>query len=232
MSCKYKAIFFDRDGTLTYNDPTYEKFRDEKISEWSGRDFLLPHERFVRIFKRVFEDGHSFAPYKNMDDELMFFNEWYKLLLVEEGILDNISEKADLLTQKLWYLYKKLYSETIEVLKYFKSRGYKMGVISDCPPSLEHTLKMVGIADYFSSFTASSLVGAGKPNPIIFNAALCEQGVIAEECLYVDDTKIEAEGARELGFTSFYLDRECVDEEEDWKISDLRQIVEFVEKVG
>lgn len=31
---------------------------------------------------------------------------------------------------------------------------------------------------YFTSFTASSLVGAGKPSPIIFNAALEAQGIL------------------------------------------------------
>jgi HAD superfamily hydrolase (TIGR01509 family) len=62
-----------------------------------------------------------------------------------------------------------------------------MGVISDTSPSLELSLQQLGIADYFSSFTASSLVGAGKPSPIIFNAALASLGVSAAESLYVDD---------------------------------------------
>lgn len=60
---------------------------------------------------------------------------------------------------------------------------------------------------YFTSFTASSLVGAGKPSPIIFNAALEAQGVLALESLYVVDCKREADGAREQGFTSFLIDR-------------------------
>lgn len=55
--------------------------------------------------------------------------------------------------------------------------------------------------------TASSLVGAGKPSPIIFNAALNAQGVTAQESIYVDDYKREADGAREQGFTSFLIDR-------------------------
>ena len=78
-----------------------------------------------------------------------------------------------------------------------------MGVISDTSPSLEYSLQQLSIAKYFSSFTASSLVGAGKPSPIIFNAALSAQGVSAEQSIYVDDYKPEADGARALGFTSF-----------------------------
>jgi putative hydrolase of the HAD superfamily len=103
-----------------------------------------------------------------------------------------------------------------------------MGVINDCPPSLELTLHNSGIHDYFTSFTASSLVGASKPSPIIFNAALNAQSVTAAESIYVDDYEPEAIGAREQGFTSFYLDRsgkKCG----DWVIHDLRGLVEFAE---
>ena len=71
--------------------------------------------------------------------------------------------------------------------------------------------------------SASSLVGAGKPSPVIFNAALSAQGETAEESLYVDDYKPEADGAREQGFTSFLIDRSGENKDEwiaqfDWII--------------
>ncbi len=104
-----------------------------------------------------------------------------------------------------------------------------MGVISDTSPSLEYTLQQLGIAKYFTSFTASSLVGAGKPSPVIFNAALNAQGVSARESLYVDDYKPEADGAREQGFTSFLIDRDGKNDGK-WSIQSLRQLIEFAEK--
>lgn len=82
------------------------------------------------------------------------------------GIKDNVEEKADFLTSHIWYIKIQLYPETIMLLDCFKSKGLKMGVISDCHPSLEMTLKNIGIHHYFTSFLASSLVGAGKPSPI------------------------------------------------------------------
>lgn len=122
-----------------------------------------------------------------------------------------------------------MFPETIEVLEYFHSHGYKMGVISDTSPSLEYTLQQLGISKYFTSFTASSLVGAGKPSPIIFNAALNAQGVSAKESIYVDDYKPEADGAREQGFTSFLIDRKG-ENNEAWTIQSLKQLIDFVEK--
>lgn len=128
----------------------------------------------------------------------------------------------------MWYLKKELFPETLEVLSYFQEKGYKIGVISDSPPSLELTMQSCGIHSYFSSFTASSLVGAGKPNPVIFEAALTAQDVSAQESLYVDDYKPEADGARALGFTAFLIDR-IGKQKDKWSISNLKQIVTFVE---
>ena len=104
-----------------------------------------------------------------------------------------------------------------------------MGVISDTSPSLEYTLQQLGVARYFTSFTASSLVGAGKPDPVIFNAALRAQGVAAGDSLYVDDCEREADGARSQGFTAFYLDR-TGKAQGCWTISHLGQLVSFAEE--
>ena len=226
---KYKAIFFDRDGTLTYFDKNKEKWRDNIIEEWSGKTFELPYEKMMKLFNMASEGKKPW--YKTLDDERNFFKRYYEFLLVEEGVVVNIEERAEILFNELWCNGdRKLFPETIEVLEYFKSKGYKMGVISDTSPSLEYTLQQLGIAKYFTSFTASSLVGAGKPSPIIFNAALTAQGVTAEESIYVDDYKPEADGAREQGFASFWIDRDGSNDNK-WKIINLKQLIEFVEKI-
>ncbi len=223
---EYKALFFDRDGTLTYFTKEKEQWRDKIISEWSGKPFELSYDKMMELFIQASEGR---APwYRNLDDERQFFRRYYKYLLIGEGVTDRIEEKAQLLFNELWCNGdRKLFPETIEVLEYFRSRGYRMGVISDTSPSLEFTLQQLGVAEYFDSFTASSLVGAGKPSPIIFNAALEALGVTAAESIYVDDYQPEADGAREQGFTSFLIDRSG--RRADWTITDLRQLIEFVE---
>ncbi|MBQ3100833.1 MAG: HAD family hydrolase [Clostridia bacterium] len=226
---KYKAIFFDRDGTLTYFDKSKEIWRNNTIEEWSGKHFELSYEKMMKLFDMASEGKKPW--YKTLDDERYFFKRYYKYLLLYEGIVENIEERTEILFNELWCNGdRKLFPETIEVLEYFKSKDYKMGVISDTSPSLEFTLQQLGIAKYFTSFTASSLVGAGKPSPIIFNAALSAQGVTAEECIYVDDYKPEADGAREQGFTSFWLDRDSGNDDK-WKISNLKQLIELAETI-
>lgn len=225
-----KAVYFDRDGTLAHDDPAWIKLRDESLTEWSGKPFHYTDEMFGRLFVEVLDGGFPFAPYHNVEEEIQFFRQWYRFLFAELHITEHVEERLDLLTDRLWYWGKVCFPETLETLEYFCSRGWKMGVISDCPPSLEMTLKNCGIHSYFTSFTASSLAGEGKPSPVIFGAALRDQGVLAVEALYVDDTKIEADGAREQGFTSFWLDRSGR-ESGEWVIHSLLDLVEYAREL-
>ncbi len=80
-----------------------------------------------------------------------------------------------------------LYPETHKVLAALKAQGYRLGVISDTFPSLQASLEALGIAGYFDSFTASSLVGAGKPDPKIFAAATRSLDVPAHDSVFIDD---------------------------------------------
>jgi FMN phosphatase YigB (HAD superfamily) len=122
---KYKAIFFDRDGTLVMNDPEWECLRIQKLEEWSGKPFDTSHEFFVKVFNKVRNGGFYFAPYKNVEQELAFFRQWFLFVFEELDITENVNERADFLTENLWYLKKQIYPETIEVLEYFKSANKK-----------------------------------------------------------------------------------------------------------
>lgn len=62
--------------------------------------------------------------YKTLDDERAFFERYYYHLLIGEGVSENIEEKVELLFKELWCNGDRaLFSETIEVLEYFKSNG-------------------------------------------------------------------------------------------------------------
>lgn len=167
----YKAIFFDRDGTLTFFTREKEAWRNEIIEKWSGKPFKLPYEKMMRLFSLAGEGRKPW--YRTVEDERAFFRRYYRHLLVCEGITDETDRKAEMLFRELWCNGDRaLFPEVTEVLQYFRRHGYRMGVISDTSPSLEYTLQQLGISCYFTSFTASSLVGSGKPDPAIYEAAL------------------------------------------------------------
>lgn len=224
---KYKAIFFDRDSTLTYFNTEKKSWYLKTIENWSGKKFKMDYDQMMALFDL---SGYPKDGLKSIEDEQVFWNKYYENLLIREGVTEDTSKKAQLLFAELWCNEDKvLYSEVIEVLEYFKEKGYKIGIISDTSPSLQISLENLGLGKYIDSYTCSDLVGFMKPDPRIFHYALDTLGMSANQCLYVDDDKAEADGARDVGFTSFHIDR--TDEKNGpWRIKSLLEIVAFVEK--
>ena len=222
-----KAVFFDRDGTLTYTNPEKIKLRNELISGLSGKPFTLTYERSMQLFSQS-----NYHLVKTLEDEKEFFLRYYRCLLIDEGVTENADKYADILLKELWCNNDRLlYPEAKDVLDYFRSEGFLMGVISDTSPSLQYSLEQLGLGEYFHSYTASSLVSAQKPSPIIYRSALQSLNVTAAESLYIDDCYEEASGAREMGFTSFYLDRKG-EMWGDWIVHDLEEYADYVRNKG
>ena len=97
---KYKAIFFDRDGTLVRGDPEWTAFRNRSLKEWSGKEFDNSYDYFMTVFNRVLEGDFPFAPYKTVEEELEFFRQWYLFVFDDMGITEKRSEQADMLVFK------------------------------------------------------------------------------------------------------------------------------------
>ena len=221
-----RAAFFDRDNTLLHMDPALRAARTAKIEGWTGRPYHQTYEEMMELFRRA---GYPEEGLKSVQEEICFWRRYYRELLEEEGVTDCLEERAEELWDMTWLKGYQLFPETREVLDWFRSRGVRMGVISDTSPSLPLTLEAAGIGEYFGCAVCSDLVGAMKPDPAIYRAALATLGVPAEESLYVVDYDVEAAGARALGFTAFHIDRSQPGDGA-WRIQSLLKIVEFVKK--
>ncbi len=71
---KYKAIFFDRDGTLTCFTQEKELWRDKLVSEWSGKPVELPYDKMMELFQKASEGKTP----------------WYKILMTSESFFRDI----------------------------------------------------------------------------------------------------------------------------------------------
>lgn len=223
---RLQAAFFDRDNTLLHMDPALRSARTAKIEDWTGRPYSQTYEEMMELFRRA---GYPEKGLKSVQEEICFWRRYYRILLEAQGVTDCLEERAEELREMTWLKGYQLFPETREVLDWFRGRGVRMGVISDTSPSLPLTLEAAGIGDYFSCTVCSDLVGAMKPEPAIYRAALAALGVPAEESLYVDDYDVEADGARALGFTAFHIDRSRPGDGA-WRIQSLSDIVEFAKK--
>jgi putative hydrolase of the HAD superfamily len=73
--------------------------------------------------------------------------------------------------------------------------------------------ELAGLLDEVDAFVVSSDVGAGKPDPRVFQAALERGGAGPDEALMVGDNPIrDVAGAQRLGIRTAWLDRDGGDD--------------------
>jgi putative hydrolase of the HAD superfamily len=101
------------------------------------------------------------------------------------------------------------YPDAGPALSELRSRGLRLVCISNWDISLPDVLARCGLMDAVEGVVSSAGVGARKPDPAIFEAALEVAGVQAPEALHVGDTPDEdVAGARAAGIRVLLLDRD------------------------
>ena len=92
-----------------------------------------------------------------------------------------------------------------QALQALSRRGLRMAVVCNTGlapgPVLERMLHARGLGQHFQAFAWSDIVRSWKPGPEIFQAALDQLGIPAEESAFIGDTpEADIIGARNLGF--------------------------------
>lgn len=137
------------------------------------------------IARQTFADAGELSQFKHFD---RFFASLY----------DHFATAAP------WYIY----SDVVPALKLWRDRGVNLGIISNFDSRLNEVLVALKLQHYFSSVTISSIVGAAKPNPAIFLAALSRHGVSAAQAWHIGDSlRADYHGARALGIKAYWLQR-------------------------
>jgi len=92
----------------------------------------------------------------------------------------------------------RLYADTLPVLRALRAAGVAVAVVSNIGFDLRPQLAALGLADLVDACALSCEVGACKPGPEIFRAALDALGVAPRDALMVGDTPADA-GAAAIG---------------------------------
>ena len=106
----------------------------------------------------------------------------------------------------LWevtYYHRELRPGVREMLDALKSRGYRIGVISNNASlyNVFNVLDGYGIRDYMEDVTVSSITGYRKPHPEIFRISMRQMRCKPENCVYMGDTvSRDIIGAKRAGF--------------------------------
>ena len=101
-----------------------------------------------------------------------------------------------------------LYGDVKPTLRALKNRGLRLAVISNFDSRLDDLLHAFDLDQYFDAVHISSRIGAAKPDPIIFRAALDHHRIEPHRALHVGDSlREDVEGAAAVGIRPILIDR-------------------------
>jgi putative hydrolase of the HAD superfamily len=101
-----------------------------------------------------------------------------------------------------------VYPEILQVLQQWREQGIELGVISNFDTRLHQVLEALDLAQFFTSVTLSTAVGAAKPQADIFKAALAKHQCSPEQAIHIGDSWSEDyQGAKSAGLQGIWLYR-------------------------
>ncbi|MCU0724486.1 MAG: HAD-IA family hydrolase [Planctomycetes bacterium] len=197
-----EIIFFDVGGTLLYPDPDVGE-----VYARAGRDHGIdaPARALAVAFHRAFREkkrqalpqdrawwrevvDRTFAPFGRPAEPEPLFS----------GLYDHFARPG------AW----RLYPDAEAALPILSSRGPRLGVISNWDDRLPSLLAGHAATRRLDPVIVSGILGAEKPDPAIYRAALSAAGVAPGRALMVgDDFDADVKGARAAGLAAVHLDR-------------------------
>jgi len=207
-----EVVFFDATGTLLE-----VRGGVGEIYSRVARDFGFEAEpqTIQRNFARRFREQPAMAfPFGTPDVELAEMEkDWWRNLVkaVFAGLgpfprfdefFDEIFERFR--GREFW----RVYDDVEPALVALKHRDFRLGVISNFDSRLYDALRACGLDCFFDSVHISTRVGAAKPDPAIFQAALGHYQISPSQACHVGDSlREDVAGARAAGLHAFLIDR-------------------------
>ncbi len=232
---KIEVIFFDAAGTLFDVRGSVGEIYANLAAKY-GKN-LAPEklqQNFIRAFR---QQPPMIFPPATPKNELpaLEFNWWRNLVLKvfsEFGDFPEFdhyfAEVFDFFrTAQAW----RLADDAHITLQTLQERGLKTGLISNFDTRIYDVLQAFELLDYFDSIHISSEVGAAKPDPRIFQAALTAHQINAAQAMHIgDDIRDDVQGAEAVGMTGILLKRQPNKGERVWakQVSALKMILSYL----
>jgi len=106
------------------------------------------------------------------------------------------------------FLGRELFPDVLDTLKWLRESGYRLASITNrgySGPRFQEELAELGLKELFEHVAVSCDVGYMKPHPRLFQYALEQVGVAAENSVMVGDSlRADVEGAKTLGMITVW----------------------------
>jgi len=195
-SGKITAVISDFGGVLT--TPLVESF--------------MAFQDKTGITTEVLGKGMQAATEANGDNPLF---EMERGEITEVAFLEKLTDGLEPLLghRPEMHRFKEIYFEAlesnppmIELMRELKGAGYRMAMLTNNVREWEPWWRpMLPVDEIFEAVVDSGFVGCRKPESKIYGIALDRIALPAESCLFVDDVKINCEGAERAGMTAVHF---------------------------
>jgi putative hydrolase of the HAD superfamily len=201
---RVKAVLLDVLGTLVELEPPGPALREE-IERRTGVDVgeARAAAAFVAEISYYLDhhmEGRDMAAVEALRDRCA---EEIRRSLAVEGLEHAAAREAMLAALRF-----RAFPDAAPLLRELKGRGLRVVAASNWDASLPEGLEQTGLARYLDGAVSSAVVGAAKPDPAVFGAALAVAGCAPHEALHVGDSPDgDVDGARAAGVPVALLDR-------------------------
>ena len=101
-----------------------------------------------------------------------------------------------------------VYPDAYHSLERWRAKDIELGIISNFDSRIYTVLDSLALADFFTTVTISTEIGAAKPDPQIFAAALKKHNCDPSDAWHVGDSQTDDyEGAKAAGLRGIWLQR-------------------------
>ncbi len=174
----FKAVLLDLDDTLVDFVKMKKNSVMAAVKAMRKAGFKMDEQK---AFEKIFEiyEKHGWEDQKAFQKLLHKASGRVDYKILAHGILAYRKEKASRLA---------LYEGVKETLGVLKSKGLKLGIVTDAPKLQAYTrLVALGIEDYFDVIVCFEDTKVHKPDALPFTKALSKLGLKADEVLFVGD---------------------------------------------
>jgi len=211
-----RAVFFDWFGTLATYHPPREQLQSQVLQELGFRVSTEDLRRGLLAADRQFYEetaaasGQELTRQERMD--MLMRHERRTLshagVDVPEDLLPRVFARARELSAGMKF---RLFEDVLTTLQDLKKRNLTLGLLTNLRQDIDSICRELGLDTYLDFTVTSAEVGAEKPNPPVFLAALERAAVTADQALHVGDQYgVDVVGARNLGIRPVLLDRDNV----------------------
>jgi len=208
-----KAIFLDWFNTLAHYEPPHYEIHRRACQHFGIEVSPEKIMKGVLLADRYFFEENTLSPVekRSPEEKAEVYIRYQDTALTEAGVkvpkelLLKIMKKASELFEGMTFA---LFDDVLPTLETLKERNFILGMLTNLSRDMNPICRELGLEPYLDFVVTSGEVGADKPEPPIFLAALERAGVNAAQAMHVGDQyKLDVVGARGVGINPVLIDR-------------------------